>query len=93
MGQEEKKTVKETVEFINGATEVAVAGKLIMADGKVNISDTKHVIELAKKHEVLAEAVKGANEIPAEIKDISLEELQQIGAACVQAYARYKAAQ
>ena len=90
--QKESKAVKETVEFINGAAEVAVAGKKIMKDGKIDLADVQHVGELVRKHEVLVEAVKGADQIPAELKDLSLEELQQIGAAAVAAYAKFKGA-
>lgn len=88
---DQSRSVKETIEFINGVTEVAVTAKKVMKDGRIDFSDIKHLSELASKHEMLIEAVKGANEIPAEIKDLTVEELQEIGRAVLQAYDRFKA--
>lgn len=90
--KKEAKGVKETIEFINGGAEVAIFVKKVGADGKVDVKDVPHLVELAKKHEVLVAAVKDANEITAELKDLTAEELQQIGAAAVQAYSRFKEA-
>lgn len=90
--QKESKSVKETTEFIAGVAEVAVTVKKIRADGKVDASDLKHVLDLAKKHDILTAAVKDANDIPAELKDLTAEELQEIGAAAVVAFTKYRMA-
>lgn len=74
----EKKSIKETLEMLDGLGAVAVAVKKIAADGKVNASDLAHVIDLAKKVDVLAAAVDGAGEIVEELKDLDEMEVMTI---------------
>lgn len=74
----ESKTIKETKELFEGLGEVAKTAKLVAKDGKVDFSDSAHVIELAKNSTVLVEAVKGIEQVPAELKDLSKEELLEL---------------
>lgn len=74
----EKKTIKETKELFAGLGLVAKEVKGALADGKIDLSDLKHVVELGKEHQVLVDAIQGVNEVPAELKDLDKEELLEI---------------
>lgn len=74
----EKKTIKETKELFAGLGLVAKEVKGALADGKIDLSDLSHVLNLGKEHQVLVEAIQGANEVPAELKDLDKEELLEI---------------
>lgn len=75
---ENEKTIKETKELFKGLGLVAKTAKAVAKDGKVDFSDLSHVVELAKNSSVLIEAVKDVKEVPAELKDLSKEELLEI---------------
>lgn len=75
---EAEKTIKETKELFKGLALVVKAGKKVAADGKVDFSDIAHVVELAKSSSVIVEAVKDVKEVPAELKDLSKEELLEL---------------
>lgn len=87
-----EKGIKEISEVIDGLVELIVAGKAVMADGKVSIADAAVLMALAKKHQVILAAVQGVKEIPAEVKDISIEELAEIGKKLVEAVKKVQAA-
>ena len=74
----DKKSIKETKELLEGLGKVAVAAKKIGADGKVNAMDLNVIVALASDITVLSEAVKGAGEIPAELKDLDQAEVLEI---------------
>ena len=88
----EQKGIKEVMELLAGLEVVAVAAKKALADGKVNLEDAKVLFDLIDKLAVLVEAVKGADQIPAEVKDLTGEELQAIAAKVLQVVASVKAA-
>jgi hypothetical protein len=75
---EVKKDLKETKELFAGLGLVAKEVKAIFADGKVNAGDLGSVMALGKQHQVLIDAVKGADQIPAELKDLDKAELLEI---------------
>lgn len=73
-----KKEIKETKELFAGLALVAKATKKIAADRKVSAEDIPHVIDLAKESPALIAAVDGVTEVPAELKDLSKEELLEL---------------
>lgn len=75
----ESKSVKESLEIIDGIEVLVDAGAEIMEDGKVNLSDVAALVSLAKKFDVLKAAVDGAKEAPEEMKDLDEMELIQLG--------------
>lgn len=77
--------IKESKEFIDALKLVAKTGKKINADGKVDLKDLPHVIELATNSSVLASGVEGAGQIPEEIKDLTTEEFAELGQYLVNA--------
>lgn len=70
----EQKGIKEIKELIEGLAVVQQVGKEIMADGKVDFSDTMVVLKYKDSLSVLIAAGQGVGEIGAEIKDLSGEE-------------------
>lgn len=74
----EVKSIKETKELFKGLGLIVKTGKAVAADGKVDFSDLAHAVELAKNSAVIVEAVKDVKEVPAEIKDLSKEELLEL---------------
>ena len=77
----ESKTVKESIELLNGLGIIIDGAGEVLEDGKVDWKDINPAIGVVKRFEELAEAVKGANEIPAELKDIDETEMLQLGQA------------
>lgn len=88
---EEKKGILEMLEVIAGLELVGVAGAKIMADGQVNTSDFGTVVSLLTEFNVLVEAVKGANEIVAEAKDLDQAELLELGTRIYEVVRKIKA--
>lgn len=74
----EKKSVKEMMEVIAAVEVVAVAIKKVMKDGKVDLQDAAVAIELGAQFPVLAAAVQGLGEIPAEVQEIDAQEAIEI---------------
>lgn len=70
----EKKGIKELQELLAGALVLAITGKKIMADGKINLSDAQHVLALHKDLETLVAAFDGLEKIKDEVKDIDAQE-------------------
>lgn len=87
----EKQGVKELLEAIAGLKQVALAGKVVLADGKLSFNDLPAVVALLSNAELLA-AVDGINQIPSEIKDLDLDEAMQIIGKLVEALKAFKAA-
>lgn len=88
----ESKSVKEILELIAAIKEVAMFGDAIFKDGKVSIADLPQLMKLVDKQAVLLEGFKGVKEIPAEVKDLSIEEVQEIAGALLAAIKEVKAA-
>ena len=74
----EAKSIKETLELLEGLGEVAVAAKKIAKDGKVNADDLKVLMDLALNAEKLSSAVSGVSEVPSELKDLDESEVMEI---------------
>lgn len=70
----EKQGIKEIQEFFAGAEVLAITGKKIMADGKVNLADAQHILALSKDIETLVAAFEGLAKIKNEVKDIDAQE-------------------
>jgi hypothetical protein len=84
--------VKEIKELIAALEVVGVAAKKISADGKINALDIPHAIEALMKVQVVVDGIAGLDQIPAEIKDLSAPEAQEILQALIDAVAKVKAA-
>jgi hypothetical protein len=72
------KGIKESKELIEALGKLVSAGKKVAEDGKVDLSDLKHVVDLAKEYDVIVEGFKGVKEIDDEIKDLDLVEAQEL---------------
>lgn len=57
---------------------LAKAGKKIGADGKIDLNDLPHLVELAKESGALAAGIDGAGMVIPEAKDLSAEELVEL---------------
>ena len=78
----EKHSIKETKEAVIAAAKFFKLGKEVMADGKIGLNDIGHVITAGPG--ILAStssAAEGANKIPAEFKDLSIEEAAELTSA------------
>lgn len=71
--------IKETKEVIEGLRLVAIAGAKAMSDGRINAADLQYIVTLLTAFGVLVDAVKGAEKIPGEMKELSSEELIELG--------------
>lgn len=87
-----EKGIKELLELLEGVKTLALDGKKVMADGKVNLADLPVAMELLNQFDVLSAAVKGADQIPGEFKDLSIGEIEQIVAKVLEIAAALKAA-
>lgn len=87
-----EKGIKETLELIDGLKLLAVTGKKVAADGKLSLGDAGALMGLLGKLGDLGKAVSGVDQVPAEVKDLSPEELEQIGAKVLELVAAVKAA-
>ena len=77
--KEESKSIKESMEILDGLEVIIDAGAEVMADGEVNLSDINALIEVAKKFDILKKAVDNAGEASDEMKDLDEMELIQLG--------------
>jgi len=76
---EEKVGIVQTLELMEGLKIIGEAIAKTVKDGKVNMADLPHLIELIKEFNVIVEAIGGVAEIPAELKDVDQAELLQMG--------------
>jgi len=76
----EKQGIQEILELIEGLKTLASDAKAILADGKINLADLPVAMALLSQLGVLGAAVKGLDQVPAELKDLDAAELEQIGA-------------
>jgi predicted metal-dependent hydrolase len=70
--------IKETKELLEGIKAVAVIGTKIFADGKLTFSDLRHVAEMKNCCLTLREAIKGIEKVDDELKDLSIDEIQEL---------------
>jgi hypothetical protein len=81
-----EKAIKESLELVKSIEILGVATKKMLADGKINFSDAPIALELIKEIEPVIEGFKGIEGIGEEVKDLSQEELIQLGLAVFNAY-------
>ena len=74
----EVKGVKELKEVIEGVGVIVALVKEVMADGKVDFTDIAVVAKFQDKLPILLAAVDKANEVGAEVKDISIAEAVEL---------------
>lgn len=84
--------VQQTKEALKAIEVLGVAAKKISADGKVNLADLPHLIELGQQAHLVVAGVDGLEEIPAEIKDLSHEEAIELVTALYATLAAIKGA-
>lgn len=84
--------IKELSELIVGLKDLAVTVKQVFKDGKVDLSDLALVVGLIAQSSDLVAAVQGVDQIPAEFKDLSGEEVQTLITELLTAYAAFKSA-
>lgn len=70
--------IKESLELLNGIKLLVVDVKKVFADGKINLADLPVAMELLGQLNELTEAAKGIGQIPAEMKDLTGEEINQL---------------
>jgi len=81
----EKKSIKETLELLNGMGTASAIIKKIAKDG-LTIADLVAIKDIAAALPEFKDAVEGAGEIPEELKDLDgAEQMQIIGAIYEQA--------
>lgn len=68
------KGIKELSEVIDALEVLVLAGKEVLADGKVTIADAPVALKLAQELPKLFAAFEGASEIGEEVKDIDADE-------------------
>lgn len=71
----EEKSIKECLELLEGIKILAVETKKVLADGKVDLADLPVLMTLLTQFSKLSAAVEGIDQIPAEAKDLSSEEI------------------
>lgn len=76
--EKQELSIKETLEVLDGLEVLAVAGVAISADGKIGVDDLKYLVDVAKKFNVIQEAVKDADLALKEIGDLDEGEAAQI---------------
>jgi hypothetical protein len=84
--------IKETMEVLAGIEVLAMAGKSVMADGKIDLSDAQVLFALLAKQADLMAAFDGAAGVVEEMKDLDGEEFMAIGKRVVDMIAAFRAA-
>jgi len=67
--------IKNTLEILSAVEVLAIAGAKIAKDKKVGMDDLPAAIELAKKFDLVLEAIKDIDQIDEEVKDLDESEL------------------
>lgn len=80
------------MELIAGLRELALLGKAVMKDGKIDLTDLPQMMVLLQKQQVLLGAFTGLADVVAEVKDLSADEVLEVVTAIVQAAKDVKAA-
>ncbi len=83
--------IDQTLEVLAAVELLAVAGKKVAKDG-LSLADLPEALELLKHLDVLVAAVKGADEVVAEIKDLDQGELIVLGTKVVEIVKAIKSA-
>ncbi len=83
--------IKETLELLDGVKKLGVGIKKVLADGKLNLADLPVLIGLIQDFPTLTAAAQGADQIPTEIKDLTMAEANQLVAKVMEVVAAIKA--
>lgn len=70
-------SIKELNEALDGVKVLSVEIKQIIKGG-IGLEDLQHLVDLAKKYDVLEAAFSGLSEVPKEIKDLDESEAAQL---------------
>lgn len=73
-----EKSIKESMELLEGVLVLVQEYKKVMADGKVSFDDLPVLLGLMSKVATITAAVEGAEAVVEEAKDFSSEEINQI---------------
>lgn len=84
--------IKESMELLEGLKLLGVSVKKVAADGKLGVEDLSELLALGKNLNALIAAGQGVDQIGAELKELSSEELQQLGSKVLEVVAAIKAA-
>lgn len=83
--------INAILEMITALKDLAICVRQVSADGTINLADLPALMALVAKANDLTTAIKDADEIPAEVKDLSAEEATQVVAALFAAIKEVKA--
>lgn len=83
---------QQTKELLEGLELVLVQIKKIAKDGKVNLADLPAAMEVLNNISKVTAAIEGVEQVPAELKDITLAEAQELIAKLFAVVAAVKAA-
>ena len=89
---EELKGIEGTLALLQALQDLAVDAKKVLADGKVDLADLPVAMNLLSQLGDFTKAIQGINELPAEIKDLSADEINQLVAKVFDIVAQVKAA-
>jgi hypothetical protein len=88
----ESKDIHNTMEVLVVMKKFAIAGKVAFKDGKLNTADIPVLLGLLKEIDAISAAVKDAEEVPKEIKDIDQAEAAVLLSFVVAAAKEFKEA-
>lgn len=86
-----EKGIKELQELIAAVKELAILGKLVMKDGKVDLNDLALLGKLLEKQAAIVDGFTGLSELQDELKNINLDEALEVVTALVNAAKEVKA--
>lgn len=84
-------SIKESLEVLEAVKVLLGDLKKVLADGKISIGDVGVIFDLLKQLPVLNAGLQGAEQIPAELKDIDAEESALLMAKALEIVALFKA--
>jgi len=74
----EERGIENLLDIIELMEVIVVAGAKVFKDGKVSFKDMVVHRDLLKSAKVMVDVIRGAKEIPSEIKDLSGEEVSEL---------------
>lgn len=84
--------IKESLEVLEGVKALGVAAKKVLADKKVNLADLPVLLGLVQDFSTITQAVQGADQVVVEVKDLTLDEANQLIAKVMEVVNAIKAA-
>lgn len=88
----ELKGISEIKAVLLALKDLAIDGKKVMADGKIDLSDLPVAMDLLKQQNDFVAAIKGMSELMPEAKDLSSQEMMEVVAALFSAFKEVQAA-